>query len=128
MPEHLEEYVSNVTPEDMSKLLTILLDIAVQHRMFEYPSLGIERDVASISQTLQSLSTRLALNTSTLNMYFAAITDKLDKLLEHPSQVTNVIEDVPTQNYSIDFSKIETQETLTLEETLDEIDDSDIIF
>lgn len=78
VPKYLEDYIAPMTEKDLSKLLTVLFDIAVRHRMFEYPSLAIERDVHTLANEIGSISKSIKLMNSAVGNYNTALSNKID--------------------------------------------------
>lgn len=50
IPKHLEGILGNIPEESLQKLITVVFEYAIQHRMLDYPKLEIEKEVTNIKQ------------------------------------------------------------------------------
>ena len=79
IPQHLEPYLSDMDDKALNKLTTMLFEIAVNHRLLDYPKLYIEKQVDDM---VTAMSLVLSQNDKMLRIVTEELTrmnSKLDK-------------------------------------------------
>lgn len=58
IPTHLEPYLADMDVKALNKMVTMLFEFAVNHRLLDYPKLHIERQVDDIVHVVSQLLTQ----------------------------------------------------------------------
>jgi len=55
IPNHLQGYLGDMQEDKLTQIMTVMFEMAINHRMLDYPKLHIERQVDDISSALVQL-------------------------------------------------------------------------
>lgn len=80
IPEHLEGFVGDWNESQLSSLVTVLLEYAVQHRLIDYPRTEIEDSVSEIRQTVMDIKSKQSLESSIMLQMMSNVNAQLTTL------------------------------------------------
>lgn len=111
VPEHLYPYLEGMDNDSIDKLITLLLEIGIYHKLIFLPKTEME-------QNIQQIKSDTTLINDKLNDKLAVINAKLDNLIVASQHSMNQTLQVPIYN-------IEEQNLLKVDDSADDEEDYD---
>lgn len=81
LPSFIEGHLSGISEEQLQKLITMLLEYAINHRMLDYPKMKIESDVEETLNITKKIKSGLKRDSMQTLELLKSVNTKLDKVL-----------------------------------------------
>jgi len=109
LPSDIEPFFVNMSEEATNILMNTLMQIAVRHRLIDYPSMEIETRLRSIEDTLNYLKNQLSISNRAQESYLASIDNKLSKGLSNIPISLDEDEVVECDSYDMSLDELDSK-------------------
>jgi hypothetical protein len=121
IPKHLEGFLADMPEPSITKMLTIMLELAVRHDLIHYPDSFVERFVKEMRTDLKEIKTLIKTNSGTDEVVLKEILNTVQQIALQKPQIlyTAAPAGVRVEDATLDLSKMQ---ALEAEEDSGEID------